>query len=155
MWVWWLVDSWTWGRSWTCSIPIPLSPYFFHLSHPYTSCNLKKFFWCACMFTTKKEHAMYIIALLLVATNIQNCAVRKNLWHWLHSPPPPKKKQATTKSSPASATLYSSLIKSNLWHETISQWAWQFFQDTSRNRQACCHSLYCSYILWSVCTCTC
>ena len=28
MWV-WLVDSWTWGHSWTCSIPIPLSPYFF------------------------------------------------------------------------------------------------------------------------------
>ena len=83
------MDSWTWGRSWTCSISIPLSPYFFHLSHPYTSCNKKKiFFWCA-----KKEHAMYIIALLLVATNIQNCAVRKNLWHWLHSPPSQKNKQ--------------------------------------------------------------
>ena len=37
-------------------------------------------------FTTKKELVMYIIALLLVATNIQNCAVCKNLWHRLHSP---------------------------------------------------------------------
>ena len=36
MWV-WLVDSWTWGRSWTSSIPTLVPILFSPVSHPYIS----------------------------------------------------------------------------------------------------------------------
>ena len=43
MWV-WLVDSWTWGRSWTCSIPTLVPILFPPVSHPYISWNFFKIF---------------------------------------------------------------------------------------------------------------
>ena len=48
MWV-WLVDSWTWGHSWTCSIPTLVPILFSPVSHPYISWNLKKKF-LLCLF---------------------------------------------------------------------------------------------------------
>ena len=38
----WLVDSWTWGHSWTCSIPALMPILFSPVSHPYISLNKKK-----------------------------------------------------------------------------------------------------------------
>ena len=48
MWV-WLVDSWTWGRSWTCSIPTLVPILFSPVSHPYISWNFFKIF-LMCLF---------------------------------------------------------------------------------------------------------
>ena len=41
-WCVWLVDGWTWGRSWTCSIPTLVPILFSPVSHPYNSRNKKK-----------------------------------------------------------------------------------------------------------------
>ena len=46
-----VVDSWTWSRSWTCSISTLVTILFSPVSHPYMyiSWNLRKIFWCACL----------------------------------------------------------------------------------------------------------
>ena len=45
-WCVWLVDSWTWGHSWTCSIPTHVPILFSPVSHLPTFPEIKKKIYC-------------------------------------------------------------------------------------------------------------
>ena len=109
--------------------PYTIVPILFSPESSLHFLQLKKiFFWCACSQLRKNMPCTSLPCYWLPPT-FKTVRFARICDIDFTAPPPPKK-QATTKSSSASATLYSSLIKSNLWHETISQWAWQFFFKT-------------------------
>ena len=65
MWV-WLVDSWTRGCSWTCSIPTLVPVLFSPVSHPYISWNLKKNFLMCFKSKTLVLRGVYSIYIKII-----------------------------------------------------------------------------------------
>ena len=88
MWV-WLVDSWTQGCSWTCSIPTLVPILFSPVSHPYISWNFFKiFFMCLFVYFFDGLWPLEMISLpppasTLILTSLQFVCL---VFHFRHTP---------------------------------------------------------------------